>query len=644
LKRWSIYIISLLFFPAFYTAGQTPVIERLKKNIRQAGSEKEKLKAILSLCEQGYSLHSDTLMLYAEKAKQLATDLRNPHDEVEAMYYYSYALTNKGQIDSSLNVANRCLAILSGKVSDPVLQVKLLNQKGRCYMRKNQYRDAIDMGYQVISGAEKSRDTLLQMMGKTLIGWAYLEMGQQNEALSWHLKAFKTTSNILQLEKYSILFANLAINYNNLGKTDSAFYFINKAVSYSRKHQNLFALSNSLAIQAQLFVRSGQAKQAESPLREVVEIRKLIGDPFYIVSDMSQLGLYYAHNGQPEKGVTICNEGIAIANEYKIDTKLFFLYSTLAENYKALGDHGKHAETLTKIISLKDSVYAKNSALALAEMQTKYELQKKENTNIQLELNLTRKNYLLYGSILLSALAALSAFLIFKNYRRKEKMKMELALAEEKRQAEKGISEAEEKERKRIAADLHDNLGAYAASIASNLDSISFANDHPDNLVAIQELRNNSQAIVSQLNDTIWALKKETLSLTAISDRIKIFVQRIQRSYPDIMIDIRENIINDFRLQPIQAFHLFRIVQEAINNALRHSGCKQIFVDIMANRSWYVSIQDDGKGMQNGKVRAPKTGNGLSNMEARAFESDWEIRWKADSGNGTKVIIESVSE
>ena len=136
-----------------------------------------------------------------------------------------------------------------------------------------------------------------------------------------------------------------------------------------------------------------------------------------------------------------------------------------------MGDHAKHAETLTKIISLKDSVYAKNSALALAEMQTKYELQKKENTNIQLELNLTRKNYLLYGSILLSALAALSAFLIFKNYRRKQKMKMELALAEEKIQAEKGISEAEEKERKRIAADLHDNLGAYAASIASNLDN-----------------------------------------------------------------------------------------------------------------------------------------------------------------------------
>ncbi|RYD72847.1 MAG: hypothetical protein EOP84_22475 [Verrucomicrobiaceae bacterium] len=60
------------------------------------------------------------------------------------------------------------------------------------------------------------------------------------------------------------------------------------------------------------------------------------------------------------------------------------------------------------------------------------------------------------------------------------------------------------------------------------------------NNAVMHELRNNSQAIVSQLNDTIWALKKDDLSLTAISDRIKIFIQKIQPSYPNTIINVME--------------------------------------------------------------------------------------------------------
>jgi len=53
---------------------------------------------------------------------------------------------------------------------------------------------------------KKNNDVLLQVKGKTLIGWAYLEMGQLKEALSWHLKALHTTTDTLLLEKYAILF------------------------------------------------------------------------------------------------------------------------------------------------------------------------------------------------------------------------------------------------------------------------------------------------------------------------------------------------------------------------------------------------------------------------------------------------------
>lgn len=631
----------LLFIPAFFLGSfsclsQTKAIARLKKNIEIAASPGDKQLAIFSLCELGYILHPDTLMHYAEIARKTARQQNNLHDEVRAMYYESSALTTKGLIDSSLSVANQCLEILSDKVNDPILQLNLFNQKGRCYMRKNQYKEAIDMGYRTITGAENIKDTLLQVKAKTLIGWAYLEMGQAREALVWHLKALHSTSDTLLLEKYGILFANLALNYNSLGKQDSGRFYIAKAIAYSRRHENLFALSNSLAIQAQLFVNAGKAPLAEAPLKEVIAIRKLIGDPFYIVSDIGQLGLYYARNGQPKKGIDICEEGIAIARKYNIDSKLFFLYSSLGQNYKAMGDFNKYAQVLEDIIVIKDSVYQKNSASSLAEMQTKYEVQKKEFTIIRQKLDLVTKNYLLYGAVLAALFGIILFYLLFQNYRKRQKIKMEQLLEEEKLSSGKSVKEAEEKERKRIAADLHDNLGAYAASIASNLDLIKFPQTELENITALQELKSNSQSIVSQLSDTIWALKKEALSLTAISDRLKVLIQKIQPSHPSIKIDVIERIANDILLPPSQAFHLYQTIQEALINALRHSNSSQVIIIFKSDKTWKVCITDNGKGIEDERT---VLGNGLTNMKNRCKEVGWLIEWQSNEKNGTTVVI-----
>ena len=371
-KILSIIFIYCIFCIALSGYSQTNIVRKLKTDINLADNPKTKINTIFLLCDQGYSLHPDTLMLYSKMAEQMAIQNKWVMDEIKARYYFSAALTNKGLVDSSLKIADQCLNQLGGVKKYPVLYCNILNQKGRCFIRMNQYKEAIELAYLIIATAEEYKDELLQVKAKTLIGWAYLEMGQPKAALTWHLRALRTTSDSVLLEKYAILFANLATNYNGLGKIDSAFYYIKKGVSYSRKHENLFALSNSLAIESELFVKSGNPKFSEALLTEVVAIRKLIGDPFYIASDMSQLGYYYAHYGQPEKGIAICQEGIAIARKYKLDTKLFFLYNSLADNYKALGNTDKYAEVLKSIIALKDSVYEKNSANSLAELQTKY--------------------------------------------------------------------------------------------------------------------------------------------------------------------------------------------------------------------------------------------------------------------------------
>lgn len=138
-------------------------------------------------------------------------------------------------------------------------------------------------------------------------------------------------------------------------------------------------------------------------------------------------------------------------------------------------------------------------------------------------------------------------------------MKTQLMMQEEKHKSEKAIPEAKESERKRIAADLHDNIGIYAASIVSNINHIHFTPRDTRDERALNELRLNSQAIISQLSDTIWVLKKESMPILAISDRLKLFVQRLQRRDPDVVIEVKKNIL----FYSLQTFHLFHILQEA---------------------------------------------------------------------------------
>jgi signal transduction histidine kinase len=274
----------------------------------------------------------------------------------------------------------------------------------------------------------------------------------------------------------------------------------------------------------------------------------------------------------------------------------------------------------------------------LKDLEIKYNLQKQENTIIQQKLNITKKNYWLYGSALFTVMAAAIFWLGFRNYRRKQSIKMTLALAEEKRIAIQSIKDAEEHERKRIAADLHDNLGVYAASLSSNLSYLQPGHTDLRTENAMQELQNNSNAIISELNDTIWVLKKDALSLTAISDRVKVFISRIRKSYPEINIDVKEKIETDFLLPSSQAFHLYRVIQEAVNNSLKHSNGKNITVEIIANTEWKVIIEDDGKWLNKDK-KSSGGGSGLINMKERCAEAGWVINWITGGQKGTVVEI-----
>lgn len=203
----------------------------------------------------------------------------------------------------------------------------------------------------------------------------------------------------------------------------------------------------------------------------------------------------------------------------------------------------------------------------------------------------------------------------------------------DKKMKEVEMMESIYKERERISRDLHDHLGAYAAAIKSNI--VQAEKETTENKIPFLQLKENAEGMVSSLRETIWALQHEHISITAIGDRLKNNVNRLNINYPDVNIDITENITNDMILSPSESIQLVRIMQEALTNALKHANSKKINIHIESTDHLVITIADNGKGFDQ---EADIHGYGIRNMKERAKEAGFKLSIESSS-LGTTLSI-----
>ena len=599
------------------------------------------MQAVLGLCDQSHSLNIDTLKQYAFWAKQMAIDLHQKNEEILADTYIENWLYRKALFDSALKICNQDLKSISYKTAGEIY-AKVKKQKCLIVIRTNKHKEALDDLYQFMQESELIGDTASQLFCKCAIATVYRNMGQTELAMQWLDKANQTvaTDNWEEIKNENGLFFLLGMMYNwkENGDADpkaamddslTSIKYLDRSIKDSRKYENLSILARALNIKASSVGNPEHVKLEGEYVTEAEHIYEQLHDTLSILNTISPICFYYIDEGHPEKGIKACEDGIVIVkrgNQFPIAD----IYDALAECYKASGEYKKYAETLNKIIGLKDSVYKINSERDLAELNAKYEDQKKENTIIQQKLDISAKRNSMYVISILLGLLSLGILFLYRYYTKKQK--------EQKQNELLAIASAEEAERKRISADLHDNIGAYAAAASSTISTIQPKDEQSENTLAV--LKENVQEMIIQLNDSIWALNKKAIRLTAISDRFKLFVQKLEPAYPQVTILINEEIEDDKLLSSFQALHLFRILQEALNNALKHSQCKNVNIQFKSDTSMLrIEVADDGIGL----TVKNKNGNGLNNLRTRAVESGWEAKWISNTDGGTSVVISNLS-
>jgi two-component system, NarL family, sensor kinase len=638
-------LVVLIGLPAL-SNGQLPAIDSIRQKITSATTDKDRLHQIRQLLLFRNSLKGDTMQLYANGGKLLAIKL---HDEMAlgwCNYYLLAADLANGKSDMVLYEIDK--VDLSKMIkSDAALYFKMMLLKANALNRKNERTSALELQLKILSEAENMADINARAYILNYIGATYLNIGNGEAAKGYWLQGLTLVRqypalNLKEIEAY--LHSNLALYYfilqavsKNVKEQDSFLLYTTLTIRRCKEISLYSVLANMLVQRGNFYGSQGNIAAGEKDIIEGIAIRKKVGDPYYVIDDMISLAGFYFNQKKYDDCIAVCDSMMLLARANGIVANQPQLFTLLSAAYNAKGNFEQYSRTLEQYIAFNDSASKINAAEKIAEVETKYQLQKKEVLIATQKLELWRKNIVLYSTLGVGMAILIFSWMGFRQYRRSQKAKMKMAIQEEQQQKAIAIKNAEENERKRIAAELHDNMGIQANAILHNSNMLGTSNDK--NEILVSNLQFTAREMLGNLRETVWALKATEVCTIDTWHRIVNFVKSLERHYPSIYFKVYGEPPNKANLSSVKALHIVMVIKEAVNNAIKHASAKSIAIASKnIDGAWKLTVADDGIGFDAGQQMSADN-NGLQNMKQRASEASFVIEISTDAGKGTLVSL-----
>ncbi len=228
--------------------------------------------------------------------------------------------------------------------------------------------------------------------------------------------------------------------------------------------------------------------------------------------------------------------------------------------------------------------------------------------------------------------------LAYKNRRdliERVKQTERLKLENERKEFEKqmAVLTAQQEERNRISADMHDELGS-GMTVIRLMSEIVKAKVKDQSFPELEKISNSANDLLSKMNTIIWTMKSSNDSLASLVAYIRAHALEYFESTPiSCVVNVPKNV-PDIEMSGEKRRSIFLSVKESLNNVLKHSHGTKVNIDItIQNKELVILVSDDGIGINNEKLH--QFGNGLSNMKRRMESING--RFNAESNGGSKI-------
>jgi signal transduction histidine kinase len=332
---------------------------------------------------------------------------------------------------------------------------------------------------------------------------------------------------------------------------------------------------------------------------------------------------------------------IADSNNYKLEKASCL--KTLSSISYAMQDLKQGEIYFNESDDMFEALFKESYLQSAAEFEEKYESDKKDTQLKLQQAELVRKNYL--NTILIVAGVTLLMLLLlsYRNYKQKQiiqQQRINELETEKKLTATEAVLKGEEQERTRLAKDLHDGLGGMLSGIKYSFQTMK-GNliMTPDNQQAFERSMDMLDSSIKEMRRVAHNMMPEALVKFGLDTALKDFCNDINQN-GIVKIDYQSIDLENAGIDQTTAINIYRIVQELVNNILKHASARTAFLQVTNNNGHIaVTVEDDGKGFDTSILSVEK-GMGWSNIQSRIKFLNGKIDIQSDPGKGTSIHFE----
>ncbi len=499
------------------------------------------------------------------------------------------------------------------------------------YEQSGNYGLAMKTNLKALRIGQKINNDMLIANTYNDLGLIMNEKRNYSTAKSYYLKALYYRKKSKDTYGMQSSYTNLGILYKNLRKYDSAFYFQKQSLQLARALKSTYAIAFVYNDLGGIHLAMRNLDSAEYYFQESVKLRKEIGEKWELGFTYNFLGELYRLRDDKGKSIEYLKVAISLGEQSGNIKQIYESFELLSLTFAKFKQYDSAFYYNQKFEQLKDSVIARRNNLAAEMLIADYEFEKKQQeikllrnqTEMQALHIDTQRNWLWIAG--LGLLSLIGFIVLFVRNRQLRLMKLQLESQQKEEALRQEAQQKIQEDRQRISRELHDNIGANLTVFKELISDI----ERPDEASEIKQL---TEETIQELRKSVWLLNHEESTFEEWVIRLREYFKhirkvRIQTFSPDF-----SNPIIHARVLT----ELFRVIQEGVNNALKHASCTEILITIKnENQQLKIAIEDNGIGI----TESDLPGFGLINMKERMNSISGEIVYQQSEGKGTSVLI-----